>query len=168
MGDWAVHQEYATREHLIQWAKRLMISRGPDNIIGDPADPYMHRWHVVPRNEWCNVYLHKIMRSDDDRALHDHPWNNSTLVLEGGYFEHLKDGYKEWRGPGWQGSRTAETLHRLELDPTRSPYALTLFTTSPKLREWGFACPKGWVHWQDFVAPTEGGNMVGQGCGEHG
>ena len=158
-------QTYANLDHMIQWAKRLMLSRGPDIIIGDPADPYMHRWHVVPRNEVCNVYLHKIMRSDDDRALHDHPWNNTTWVLEGGYWEHLMGGYRVWRPAGWTGERQATTLHRLELDPARAPCALTLFTTGPKLREWGFQCPNGWVHWQDFTTGVNG-EQIGKGCGE--
>lgn len=160
-------KEYANLEHMVQWAKRIMLSRTPDLIIGDPADPYMHRWHVVPRNETMNVYLHKILRSDDDRALHDHPWWNTTWVLEGGYWEHWRavDGeyMRDWRPAGWTGDRRAESLHRLELDPSRAPYAITLFTTGPKVREWGFQCPNGWVHWEDF---TDGpnGETVGRGC----
>ena len=35
-----------------------------------------------------NVTLHKILKSDVD-DLHDHPWNYSTLILKGGYYEWL-------------------------------------------------------------------------------
>jgi hypothetical protein len=31
--------------------------------------------------------LHHILRSDHDRALHDHPWPNASFVLSGGYWE---------------------------------------------------------------------------------
>ena len=31
--------------------------------------------------------------------------------------------------------------------------------------EWGFHCPKGWVHWRDFTAGKDG-EIVGKGCGE--
>ena len=40
----------------------------------------------------------------------------------------------------------------------------TLFIASPRVREWGFHCPSGWRRWQDFVAPTPGGNTTGRGC----
>lgn len=31
--------------------------------------------------------VHRIMRSDLARALHDHPWHNASLLLQGGYWE---------------------------------------------------------------------------------
>lgn len=41
----------------------------------------------------------------------------------------------------------------------------TLFLTGPKVRTWGFWCPKGFVPWFDFVKPEASGE-VGRGCGE--
>ena len=37
---------------------------------------YLSRWHIIPRNRYFNIYLHKFVGSDDDRALHDHPWRS--------------------------------------------------------------------------------------------
>ena len=48
----------------------------------------MRRWWVIPRNKWFNVYLHHFLRSDDDRALHDQPWWNLSILLDGEYTEH--------------------------------------------------------------------------------
>ncbi len=42
--------------------------RKPDFIIGGPENPYLLRWYLIPQNRFFNVYLHKILRSDDDRA----------------------------------------------------------------------------------------------------
>ena len=42
----------------------------------------------------------------------------------------------------------------------------SLFITGPKLRTWGFWCPKGWMHWEKFVKVVPGGNEIGAGCGE--
>jgi len=39
------------------------------------------------------------------------------------------------------------------------------YATPDEMREWGFACPKGWVHWKDFTDPDNPG-QVGPGCGE--
>lgn len=152
---------YATPSDMAAWAQGVM-ARAPDFIIGEPAAPYLRRWWVVPRNESANVYLHEILRSDDDRALHDHPWPNTSMLISGRYVEHTPEG--SWlRGPGWIGSRDATALHRLEILPGER--AVSLFMTGPKVREWGFACPKGWVHWRDFTG-GENGELVGRGCGE--
>lgn len=143
------------------YAAAVIATRAPDLVIGPAHDPYLRRWFVVPRNPWQNVYLHEFLRSDDDRALHDHPWNNRTLVLSGRYFEHLRGGAIRERREGWNGARRAAAAHRVELVPGER--AVTLFTTGPVIREWGFWCPQGWRHWRDFTA-GEHGELVGRGC----
>ncbi len=148
----------ASKADMLAWAARIML-REPDFIIGDN---YLRRWWVIPRNEQVNVYLHEILRSDDDRALHDHPWANSSWVLDGSYIEHLPDGSAIERRAGDFVSRDAEALHRLEI--AEGGRALSLFITGPKVRQWGFACPNGWRHWRDFVGEDTG--QVGRGCGE--
>lgn len=47
----------------------------------------MLRWFLIPKNRFLKIYLHKFMRSDEDRALHDHPWSFLSIILRGGYFE---------------------------------------------------------------------------------
>lgn len=41
----------------------------------------------------------------------------------------------------------------------------TLFVTGPRIRNWGFHCPNGWVRWEAFTPPADKGS-VGRGCGE--
>ena len=60
-------------------------------------------------------------------------------------------------------SRPAEALHRLEVAPGSG--AVSLFITGPKVREWGFDCGHGWVHWKDFTNPNDS-SQTGRGCGE--
>ncbi len=142
-----------------KWAAGLMASRKPDFIIGDD---YLRRWWVVPRNPFCSVYLHEILHSDDDRALHDHPWDNTSVVLDGGYIEHTPEGVFE-RGAGDVVSRSATSLHRLEV--SEGGRAVTLFLTGPRVREWGFECPQGWRVWTEFVDARDTGK-IGRGCGD--
>jgi hypothetical protein len=78
--------------------------RPPDLVVGGAADPYLRRWYLIPRNPWLNLYLHNVLRDDDDRALHDHPWANLSWILDGGYFESLpRPGaarrFRDWRTP---------------------------------------------------------------------
>lgn len=139
------------------WARGIMASRPPDFVVG--AD-YLRRWWVLPRNEFANVYLHEFRRSDDDRALHDHPWASTSVILHGQYIEHTPEG-QFLRQAGDVISRPAEALHRVELIDDQP--AITIFITGPKVREWGFACPQGWRHWTEFVDARDSG-QVGRGC----
>lgn len=135
------------------------IPRKPDYIIGGAA-PYMLRWWIIPRNRFFNIYLHNIVRSDDPRALHDHPWWNLSILLKGKYLEHTPAG-NHLRSRGAMVLRRATAAHRIELigDSTWS-----LFLTGPVIRKWGFLCPQGWRYWKEFAQPTADGNMVGKGC----
>lgn len=137
-----------------------LIYRDPDFIIGKPGSPYMRRWYVIPRNRWFNIYLHNIVRSDDDRALHDHPWWNLSILLKGSYREVTPKG-TFLRGAGSVVFRRATAAHRLEVDGS----TWSLFITGRKVREWGFWCPQGWKIWTSFVDMTNTG-AIGPGCGE--
>lgn len=169
---------------LLAWARRVMASRPRDVAIGGLLMPYMERWHVLPRNDWLNLYVHRIRRSDDDRALHDHRGANLSVVLSGGYVEHrlrfpraAADCYRMdhpayalaqmtiSRGfrPGAVVVRRAATAHRLELPAVGGP-VVTLFMTFWCGRTWGFWCPLRWVPHYEFVDPDDPG-ATGPGCG---
>ncbi len=139
--------------------------RNPDFVIGSPDHPYLLRWWIIPRNRWFNIYLHHIRRDDDDRALHDHPWWNVSILLRGAYTEIRQKGYRKTHRAGSIVLRRATCAHRLEL-PIRNGgirFCWSLFITGPTIREWGFHCPQGWRHWKDFVANDAKG-QVGKGC----
>jgi hypothetical protein len=139
-------------------------SREPDFLIGGAEHPYMQRWWIIPRNRFFNVYLHHFLRSDDDRALHDHPWWNVSLLLDGAYVEHTIAAGGVQHAIRYCACelkfRTAKSAHRVEI--TDGP-TWSLFITGPAIRNWGFHCPKGWRRWQDFVSSRDAGS-VGRGC----
>jgi hypothetical protein len=150
---------------LAKLAHYISNSRSPDFVIRPTSGKeYLRRWFVIPRNPVFNIYYHEIVRSDDDRALHDHPWFNISIILVGGYWEHTiaKGGvhHRKWRGAGTIKFRTAKAAHRLEVDGPCS----TLFITGPRFRSWGFHCPEaGWRHWRTFTG-GERGDTIGRGC----
>jgi hypothetical protein len=137
-----------------------MIGRKPF-CIGPEGDVYMRRWWIIPRTGLMNIYLHQFLRSDDDRALHDHPWLNISILLRGSYVEHTTEKATLRHAPAIV-FRRATAAHRIELIDNKPVW--TLFLTGPKIREWGFLCPQGWRHWKIFVDTREGGNAVGRGC----
>jgi hypothetical protein len=159
------------RRALLRRARAVATSRPPDFVIGERERPYMLRWWILPRNPFFNVYLHRILRSDDDRALHDHPWSSCSIILEGFYIEHsIAAGgveHRAFRAPRSVTFRRATAAHRLEVQG-RPGECWSLFITGPRLREWGFHCPlAGWRHWKEFTSVTPDGRnagTVGRGC----
>jgi hypothetical protein len=157
-----------TKLLLINHIRTTALRARDVRIPFDPkVQPYMLRWWKIPRNWAMNIYYHIVKRSDDDRALHDHPWWNFSIILEGGYFEHmiLPGGVhdRKWYGPGavrfrWHG----KIAHRLELNwrPTFDAGSQTgdgeeipvktIFITGPVLRRWGFHHEKRWVDAYEF------------------
>ncbi len=89
-------------KRLCQWlAGRLPLRR-----ISIDGEDYLLRYYVCgrlptkywpgahPRLGWLpfSVYLHRFLRPDQDRALHNHPWGRSvSFVLSGGYLEERLD-----------------------------------------------------------------------------
>ncbi len=158
--------------------RRVADVRPPDVYIGGEEDPYLVRWYVIPRNRFFNIYLNEMHRSDDERAMHDHPWPWASLILRGSYVEYIEPNWPEVKGRSglefiriWEAGsfrvRRATMPHRLGLrraqgQPDQWEWPLTLFLTGPKIREWGFWCPQGWRHWRDFTDAT--GARVGRGC----
>lgn len=139
----------------------VALSRDPDFVIGEN---YLSRWYLARSGDNTKVggvYLHRVVGDDDDRALHDHPWVNMSIILSGSYWEHTVDDVK-LRRSGDVVVRPAKTLHRLAVN--EGP-VWSLFVFGPKFRTWGFQCPKGWVPWNEFVDPKNPG-MPGPGCGD--
>lgn len=152
--------------NIADWIIDRVTRRPPDFVIGGQDRPYLLRWFVIPRNRCFNVYLHQFRRSDDDRALHDHPWANCSILLRGSYTEHtIAAGginRREVLGVGAIRARwSGRIAHRVEL---HDGPCWTLFITGPRYRQWGFHCPEqGWIHWERFTAPEDIGS-VGKGC----
>lgn len=145
--------------------RRLLERYTRDRPVSINIGPgYLLRWYVIPQNEWFNVYLHQFRKSDDDGALHDHPWLNISIVLLAQYIEHTPRG-AFMRKAGSIIFRRGTTRHRIELPVVNGgiSYCWTLFITGPRYREWGFHCPQGWIHWRDFTAPGDG-SRTDKGC----
>ncbi len=158
----------------IAWAF-LHGPKYPDLIIAPDGKPYLYRWHITDHEEKsAKVFLHIQVSNDPERPLHDHPWDNMTVMLAGGYHELIS----HTEGPPSPGTtalcirskgdvihRKARWAHRLLL-PNGWKYAMTLFTIGPKIRQWGFWFDNGWVPFDEVtrlhgnvsvhVHPTEG------------
>lgn len=152
------------------------LYRPPDLVIAPAGHgEYLFRWYVAPHNEDANVYFHIQTASDPERPLHDHPWDCTSFILAGGYEEiidtepELTDKFSGRdfnptpsisrcaRKVGDVIHRPATWAHRLIL-PSDVPYSMSLFSTGPKVRDWGFWTKRGFVTWKEITIETEGGS----------
>lgn len=136
-------------------ARLTQPDRPCDAVVGDEDAPYMLRWRLWRKNPLLNAFLHRVLRPDEEDAYHDHPWPSASLVLSGAVIEQFRSpaGVRSRRlEAGSAVFRRARFAHRLSPDPAVSEDTWTLFVMGPKLREWGFHCATGWVHWEDYTA----------------
>ncbi len=115
---------------------------------------YMHRWLL--RTPWGTLRVHHILRSDDDRHLHDHPFDFTSFLLSGGYVEESAAGLEEPHGSMRKSQRwprfsivrkRAEEAHRLVLERP----VWTFVISGPKRRSWGFHTESGWVNHREYL-----------------
>ncbi len=139
------------------------------DIMGreDVTQLYLRRF-ILLKTRWFRIYLHKVVKSDDDADPHDHRWllplceklGWVTAVLSGGYIDEQWAGghtpeeiatigprkvVNEERMPPGSIKARGRHLHRLILmDPSRATWTLVLI--GRQVRKWGFVTPdRGWI-----------------------
>lgn len=121
-----------------------LVRRGSAALITRDGQPYLLR-HFILNTKWLNVYFHRFYAPDDGATgVHDHPWNNASFILHGGFIELFHDGTKKLRIPGNFAFRQALVMHRIDtlLAPPGEVY--TLFFMGRRKRTWGFFKTQDW------------------------
>lgn len=138
-----MHENEDLIQHLLEQAR-------PYSTLGDPADIYMERFWLkeFSKGRPLSMRLHHIRRSDSDRAFHDHPWENISIILSGEMTEVVpldqsqscmldQTKYSRFiRRPGDVIARKATDRHRLIIPEGSSVY--TLFIMGAYEQQWGF------------------------------
>lgn len=141
---------------------KLLERLGRKRVVMDRVEnePYLERYYLFLKERErfpFNIFLHKFLKSDPD-DVHDHPWPYATLILRGGYYEWVpvfdtvgrKIGeVQHWRKPGHFRTCSANSFHRIELDPNVTCW--TLFMPGPKQRDWGFLVQNKWIQWEQYL-----------------
>lgn len=147
--------KYRLVRWLINYAKKTPYTH---------LEGYQERYWVIRPRWWFpfRIRVHKILRSDLERDMHDHPGANFSLVLRGSYLEvfprkQSQEFYKdkepyaqrvERRTAGDLVFRRGRTRHRLVLHGE----CWSLFVMLPRYRKWGFYTDDGWVEHTNYDA----------------
>lgn len=165
------------------WFEHLLLRLGVPHFdilktVEEKEVLYLRRFYFFKRSAFFltltggryeGLYLHHVMRPDEDQHLHDHPWDFSALIVAGGYQEdipNLEHG-KTWKhggsllirvwGPLSFRSSRAEQLHRISADHFKKTW--TIFLAGPKRRVWGFETENGWMPYDEYLLKHEPGRM---------
>jgi hypothetical protein len=108
--------------------------------------------------------LHHILRADDARHPHSHPWCATSMILRGWYVEErvvrsTSEKTRVRRQPGDVVRITDDTFHTIvEVSPDG---CWTLFITEGKYASWGFLVDGEVIPWREYLgiepAASEGG-----------
>lgn len=128
------------RRRFLYWLTARLRAR----LICIDDRPYLERYYLG-RVFGVTCYLHRFVAPDQDRSVHDHPWQwAGSLVLAGHYLEEVV----RWFTPdaGWcsryvrrcwwrPNLMNARTLHRIH---SAAPDTWTLFMHGDRCKRWGF------------------------------
>lgn len=119
-------------------------------IVSKDGEIHFRRYRLLS-TPWFNLYIHQLLKSDEDRHMHDHPWDFFSLILKGSYFEqttyhpyHIVVHSRTFR-VGDLIEHDARDAHHITL---KSPVVWTLVLTLGREREWGYRISEN--QWIDF------------------
>ena len=113
--------------------KKVVMDRGPSHPEYCLAKPWTARYYLLfrKRPRWFpfNILIHHILDDDHGVGLHNHPFPYITIIISGGYWETDKNKNKIWRDRFYVGFRSADNLHRVDLEPGIKP--VTIYIAGP-------------------------------------
>jgi hypothetical protein len=78
-------EQYVHYAGVADWILRKILPF--QSILNEDKTLYLRRFYLYRGKRRPHVYIHHICTSDDDRALHDHPWGFKSFMMWGRYEE---------------------------------------------------------------------------------
>lgn len=155
--------------HLTGYMNRYWLLGG-SHMDQRPTVPWRRFWLDKVIGKFIAIRIHHILRSDNDWALHDHPWPALSIILTTGYTEVMpvdqhQAPYRDYEPDGLihkkrrRGAivfRKAHHRHRLIIPEGKT--AWTLFFMFGKRNWWGFYTRTGKVYYRDYLSAKEVGD----------
>ena len=152
-------------------------------MSADGAEMYMGRWWLfnpyhdqnnqpIKRNWFMrllpSIRIHEILLPDEDRHMHDHPWDAQTIILRGWYVEERENPEFDtfvpihpyntpnevWlRHPGTTAPLRFGEFHRIT-GKSREP-VVTMFITFAYRGTWGFKVDGEKIPFREYLAQRQ-------------
>jgi hypothetical protein len=156
---WKLIAKFCAKPAVANWLINRAMKTPYVHIYGKDGEMYMGRWWLFnpyphpeeQRKNWfpISIRVHWIRRKDEDRDLHDHPWNARTIILKGSYAEVREGGARHFRFTGNTAKLKFGEYHRITAVPPEG--AWTLFITGKYRGTWGFLVDGVKVQWRKYL-----------------
>jgi len=125
----------------------MKILRTVKKIVSKEGVLHFKRFAIIECSLF-SIYIHHIYKADEDKHLHDHPWNYYSIILNGSMEEDSlttdKNGiYRRLLKTFDTSYQKAERFHKIYSLPDNK--LISLFFTGPRFREWGYNVDGKWV-----------------------
>lgn len=125
---------------------------------------HFRRWRILS-TPWFSIFVHGIYQRDEDKHLHNHPWDYVSIVLKGTYIEATKNWKPDWsncwdfttRGPLSIVSRDAGQYHKVATIVDGPVYSL--FFTSSRYNHWGYSVEGLYVNHRKYRELKNSGKL---------
>lgn len=113
-------------------------------IISKKGELHFRRWGIDAFI--FGIYIHQIYKPDEDKHLHDHPWDYISFCLKGSFMEEGEK-YVSIIKSGSFIIRKANKFHKIKevIEPST-----TLFITTSRRRRWGYNVNGRWVEGERY------------------
>lgn len=157
--NWLIKKAMKTPyEHLDGYMNRYWLFNKYEYTPGQDEAGYDKR-----KYKWLPaIRIHHILRKDQGRDLHDHPWDARTIILKGWYGEtrmnhYVGDGFvavqEHWRDPGDTAALKLGEFH--EITQVSDGGVWTMFFTWDYQGTWGFFVDGKKVLWKQYLAENK-------------
>jgi hypothetical protein len=110
---------------------------------------YFKRWELL-KLPFGYIYLHQILRADEDGHLHDHPYDFVSLIIKGGYIEQVDSGKVFFRNRKLLSAvyMPATGIYH-KIYKLHAPTWSLVFASNRK-HHWGYKYKDGWVSNEEY------------------
>jgi hypothetical protein len=119
------------------------------------GEVHFRRYRIIS-SPWFNIYIHHILKSDEDLHPHSHPFDFISIILYGGYEEvrHINTSNRliDYLGVKtivkWFTSFKYNEFHKIKLLKNS---CVTLVFTGPRItKDWGYLTEKGFIQHEEY------------------
>ena len=104
---------------------------------------HFRRWRLF-ESSWFRFYVHEIAQTDQDKHLHNHPWNFASFVVKGGYVELLEGKLANAVHRFQWNAHKAHEYHKVIYLHSDTP-TVSLFFAYGRTRPWGYLTREGFI-----------------------
>lgn len=139
--------------------RKLFLTK---EIISKEGVLHFRRWRLIS-TKYFSVYIHEIFKADEDKHLHDHPWNYISITLTGKFGEFSRESIDPLSlkynilSSSSIVTRKATTFHKIQI--LLSNKVTTLFITGKKHRDWGYVVNNKWIQHEEYRKLKNSGTL---------